>query len=341
MICKTNTLLLRALNDYDIEVNPTINGIASKKMLYDIVETYYHSKPEYLRLSPIEQKQFIIEHIPEYIRTHQHRLIKKFEQRMFEIRKDIRGIMYPKEDYETSSIKLTYELSSLNGHLANGSRSITNWISTTSNPGCITRYSQNQKHPQIAIIKPFIVGFVDHISRTCAIDVSTKESLEESKVLFKKIKPKDLEGYLLENDNDGFRRDIVERTNESFRGFNYSQASKEICYYGYIPPIAIKGVIEQLQYELICLQLYNVRIFNENHQVQKEELLRLKSILRQMILARKDPYLLRVYDELYGQNKNISYTNFPVIEYPRVQANKVKILKLARNIPSNLIKKGE
>ena len=41
--CGDYMLLFRALNDYDIASCPLKNGIASKKMMYDLVRSYYEN----------------------------------------------------------------------------------------------------------------------------------------------------------------------------------------------------------------------------------------------------------------------------------------------------------
>lgn len=52
-------LLLRALNEYDIITNPLINGISSKKMIYDIVKKHLENNGSYSNLNDEDIKNYI------------------------------------------------------------------------------------------------------------------------------------------------------------------------------------------------------------------------------------------------------------------------------------------
>ena len=62
--------LFRALNEFDINSNIEENGIASKKLLYDITYSYYKTNKEFKQLNKVEKDIFIKNNINNYILHH-------------------------------------------------------------------------------------------------------------------------------------------------------------------------------------------------------------------------------------------------------------------------------
>ena len=54
-------LVFRALNDMDILCDPIYNGVASKKMLYNLTKTYLESSElKFLNSLSIKEKEFLL-----------------------------------------------------------------------------------------------------------------------------------------------------------------------------------------------------------------------------------------------------------------------------------------
>ena len=65
-------LLVRALNDFDILSNLLENGIASKKLIYNLTKSNYENSKdkEFHNLNDQEKDIFIKEHMKTYIKNH-------------------------------------------------------------------------------------------------------------------------------------------------------------------------------------------------------------------------------------------------------------------------------
>ena len=340
-------VVLRALNEYDILCNPLINGIVSKKRLYFYTKRYLESKEaKYLAsLSPKEQEEYIKSYIPKYLKTHKGILAKRF----FADHKNIRTIInkYVTEQDSESYYWLLQFLSTLNNHLINGSRTYTEWISTTTCFDSMYKYYQNQDVHNVAVCQIPTNGIYNR--ETLAVDLSDREKIKQIKCLSKKINATDVHRFIelvnkdpeLEKYADSlFHEFIFQETNEKFMGFNFATASREICIYDYIPPQWIYSVLERIHIDLILIQRFNEEYISLSKEDQKKELIDLRERMKQLVLRLKDSYAVYVFEQLYLENKNKE--KIATTENERAKIEHYRRLILANTIeyiPSTIIKK--
>lgn len=336
-------LLLRALNEFDIVSNPNSNGLASKKMIYDLTKAYYENikDSEYLRLNQKEKDVFIKEHMLDYLISHKHKLEKYYRKRNKMYRDVINSLL--DNPNPAGYIMLKKYISSLQGHLLHGSRTNTNWISTSKNFNSIERYYNNQDVHSVALIKSNTNGIIDS-DRILTIDVSSTEKILNNSLLCNKIECADIDLLAaLSTEYPSILNDFIidynVPTNPSSTGFNYSKASSEVCIYEYLPSNHILGIIESLQMDLIRYHLFDFEFFKLDKTSQETYLRVLKSSLLKRIKATHDPFLLHVYEELYINNKNINNLINPSDSKEKVVASRNKILRYARGIPNIQIKR--
>lgn len=338
-MCGDIMYLLRALNEFDINTNPINNGLASKLLIYRIVEKYYKNDCEYSKLNKQEKDLFIKEHMNDYLINHQGNLGKKFDKNNRDIRNTIESVLIKNSCYDNSYMKLVYALSTLNNHLINGSKTFTDWISLTSSFECIFPYYDNQVFHHVAVVESATNGIRDLDINTLAIDVSSKESIMDRKILCKKIEENKFNEYIEYGNKTKFVNDLVKVTKKNFMGFNFSQADEQFCYYQYIPSYKVISVLEQFQIDLIRAEIFNDKFLQLDKKLQAEHLKRLKYKLKMIIMLKKDSFMMRVFDELYMQNKNIKYTDFSLLERDRIEHNRSLILGIANKIPDIQIKR--
>ena len=74
--------LFRALNDFDMIIDPLKNGLASKKMIYDATKIYLYNieREKIQKMSQKERDQYIKNYMLEYIKSHKHKLSKTFQK---------------------------------------------------------------------------------------------------------------------------------------------------------------------------------------------------------------------------------------------------------------------
>lgn len=339
-------LVFRVLNDMDILCNPVKNGIASKKMLYDLTKTYLESVDDrFLKsLSKKEQELYIKDNISKYIITHDTNLSKKFTRRNIEIRNVINSFVSNK-DKESYYLLLCF-LSTLNNHLVNGSKIYTEWISTTTNFDSIFKYYDYQDEHKVAVMVVPTNGVYN--DSTLVVDVSSKERIKEIKCLSKKINKIDVEKFIkiINNDlelemvaNQLFHKFIFERTNEKFMGYNFSTNSHEIDVYNYLDPVCVVSVLEQLQIDLIRADIFNNDYLSYSTTEQKQLLIDLKNKLRKIVLTSNDSFIINIYDELYLKNKNINLIARDKLEKEKIINIRNKIISKALVINSPIIKR--
>lgn len=339
-------LVFRVLNDMDILCNPVNNGIASKKVLYDLTKTYLESIDDtFLKsLSKKEQELYIKDNISKYIITHNTNLSKKFLKRNIEIRNVINSFILNK-DKESYYLLLCF-LSTLNNHLVNGSKVYTEWISTTTNFDSMFKYYDEQDEHKVAVMVVPTNGVYNE--STLAVDVSSKERIKEIRCLSKKINKIDVKKFIeiINSDlelekvaNQLFHQFIFRRTNEKFMGYNFSTASHEICLYNYLEPKYIAAVLEQLQIDLIRADRFNNDYLSYSITEQKQMLIDLKNKLRKIVLTSNDSFIIYVFEQLYLKNKNISLLARDKLEKEKIIKIRNKIISKALVINSPIIKK--
>ena len=338
--------LFRALNSFDHIIDPINNGIASKKFIYNATESFlYTTQKEYInKLSKKEKDLYIKENMEKYLLDHKQKLFKKFERRHIPIRNNIYNFVKNKDNY--SYFKMIKDLSSLPNHLINGSRTYTNWISSTNNFDKIWNYYDQQETHKVAIINAYTNGVFDE--NTYIVNVSDKETIQNISFLSNKIKNEKYNLFIeFINKNSEFEKYslklfhkfIMKPTNKKFMGFNFSTSSNEYSIYEYISKKNIVSVLESLQIDLIRADLFNEEYLLLSHKKQKQELEKLKQKILKHILEDKDSFMLYVFEELYLKGNNILKENNPNVERENIILTRNKIISKSRNLNSFLIKK--
>ena len=332
-------LLIRALNEYDMISDPIKNGIASKKLLYRLTETYYQKELESIPKN--EKEQFVKDHIKEYILSHKGNLEKHYRKQNKQYRTIINSTLDNKNP--AAFIKFQEIMSTLQGHLNSGSRTDTNWISTSKTYSGVQRYYDKQDVHQMVLIKSFNNGIIDQ-DRVLTVDVSNEEAIAKNPYLCNKIACEHINmiaALSIDYPNilQDFKIDYVNPTNEKARGFSFSKASDEVCIYEYLPSDHILGLIEPLQNDLILKGLFNFNFYKLDIREQITYLNQLKRQLQILVDFQKDDYLSYLYRKLYIENRNIKSLITLTSPKERVIANKNKVLRLARNIPNIQIKR--
>ena len=359
--------LFRALNNFDIMVDPTINGIASKKMIFKIVQNYYENSndKEYRSLDGLGKEQFIKEHVEEYLKTHQDRLRDKFDRYSSQSREDIKDFCElnrivksrSKEEIEeqmrnnTEGIKFgsltafyTY-LSSLQQHLMYGSSTITDWISFSTSFKSALKYYEEQDIHKLAVVRSNTGGLVDS-DYILTVDLSDPDKIKNKGYLCNKIYiDEGILDYLtrIGTLNPGFTAQfndkLVKKTDINSRGFKYANSSKEVCAFKYIPQDHVVSVLESLQIDLLRSGLFNEEFLKLPLDRQKACLEQLKKTLEFLLLNQNDPFVLHVFRELYVENKDLSsLVNFQDSE-EKIKHSRGKILGLAKSVANYQIKR--
>lgn len=336
-------LLFRVLNDYDIACNPLMNGLASKKLIYDLTLSYLESnEKEFMQgLSDIEKEHYCRENMMKYINTHQHKLKKMIDKRGNQITNNLFGATYC--DIESWAY-LLYYLSTLNSHLSSGSRIYTDWISTTKEFNSIFKYYKNQTTHKVAILGTGSGGIMD--IDTLVVDLSSREIIDDSLMMLnKKIKDGSVKDFIEKVKQSSYtfidvlENDIFERTNDKFVGFNYSVFDNETCIYRFYPSEKVLAVLEAIQIDLLVCKMFNKDFFMLDKDKQVLELDKLKEVLKKLIIKQNDPYMFYVFRELYLENKNIDIISNDKFDIEKIKYNRGKILRLARNVHNIQIKR--
>ena len=336
-------LLYRALNDYDIACNPLMNGLASKKLIYDLTLSYLEANEKEIMqgLNDFEKDLYCRENMMKYINTHQHKLKKMIDKRGSQI---TRNLSRAADCNVESWAYLLYYLSTLNSHLSNGSRIDTDWISTSKDMHSIFKYYNNQTIHKVAVLGTGSGGIMD--DNTIVVDLSSREMIDNTLlVLNKMIKGgscKDIIEKIKQSSNtfiDVINSDIFDRTNKKFVGFNYSVADNETCIYRFYPSEHVIAVLEALQIDLLAFKIFSLDFFRLDKDKQLLELNKLKENLKKMIIKLNDSDMFYVFKELYLENKNIDIVQDSTFDKKRINYNRIKIMKLARNVHNIQIKR--
>ena len=336
-------VLFRALNELDIMCDPLFNGVASKKLIYDLTYSYLQSNERnfFNGLSENEKDIYCKENMMNYVKTHQYKLKKMIDRKGIEVKNNLYGFSTCNPQ---SWANLLYYLSTLNTHLSNGSRVYTDWISTSKDLKSIMKYYKEQSIHKVLVLGTASGGLMD--DNTIVIDLSNRKYIEETLFLLsKKTGFTDINSFMEysrkcnETVESFFKNGLFVNTNEKFVGFNYANYDKEVCIYRYYPSECVVSVLEALQIDLISLGLFNNKYFLLDKKEQVLELEKLKTILKNKILKLNDPYMYYVFNELYLNNKNINLIKTSELDEDKIKYNRLKILKLVKNIPNIQIKR--
>ena len=355
------TFLYRALNEYDILCNPLYNGLASKKLIFELTQnSIINSESHYFNsLSKKEQDLYVKSKMNDYLKKNQSNLSNKFLNKSKNISKNVskfnRMFNFSIDDYNKkytdiiiqhyfeSWLYICYYLSSLNNHLVNGSKTMTDWISFTSDINNTKKYYDSQDYHNLAIIGTNSYGLCDN--NTLIVDLSSKEKIEFIlDIISKKINSTEFNKMYNEIKEEGFTKllqetDVFNKSNINFMGYNFSAADKQWCVYNFLSQDNILSILETLQIDLLGIKRFNLKdycILPKENQI--EQLKILKELLKRKIVNQNDTILLNVYLELYYNNKNERISNLNIFEKNNILLNKTKILKLASEIPNIQIK---
>lgn len=355
-------MLLRALNSFDIAADPIENGIASKRVMYELTKNYYSSNSrEYNSLSDEEKDIFIKEHMLEYVSSHKDKLEKMFSKKTLGAREDgkefrkvslfvesmrrnhipISNANAPQNINFGIYIKIYKYLSTLQYHLVSGNTKITDWISTSKKFDRNQKFQDGQDIHKIALIYSHYEQFVDP-NGVMIVDLSTQEKIKEKRFLCNKI-----EGYSEEELDSLAERcrhnpelfvkvnnEIIRKTKHNCRGFSYSTSAAEVCINKYIPKKYIVGVLDGLQLDLFLEGIIDYHFYFLSRKEQAKELVKFKERLLEEIKKSGDQSLLYTFDELYNKDKNIKNIGD---DEDKLTHNRGLILRKARDIKSPLI----
>lgn len=339
-------LLFRAINDLDITIDPIKNGLASKELIYKATKRYlYNTNRETMeKLSLKDKDEYIKEYMNKYLLDHKYKLSKIFRKEHKSTRDRIHRFVEEKDN--VSYCEMIRDLSTLPNHLINGSKTYTNWISTTSDFDCMWRYYDKQKTHQVAILDVNTNGVFDEF--TYIVDISNKDTINNIKFLSNKIDDNTFDSFIRfieehpeykDNIPSIFNNYVMRKTNKKFMGFNFASSSSEYSIYEYIPKESIISVLESLQIDLICAGLFNDDYFLLNSHQQLLELNRLKELILKHVKEENNPYMLYVFDELYLKKRNISEIAKTPLEEEKLVLMRNKILTKSQRLNSPLIKR--
>ena len=332
-------ILIRALNEFDILGNPYKNGIASKKMIYELAKNYYNE----MNLDKLKKDEKEI-YMKKYIEEHEYKLEKMYNKKQLPITNTINSFLNEKNNKDY--FKILMYISSLPNHLANGSRTHTEWISTTNNFDNVWKYYENQERVYIGIFDIPNNGFISE--DTFVINVSNKDEIQNIKYISNRLNKQDIDKYLEfinENNLDEidarkiFHKYILKPTDKKFMGFNFSSSSNEFDIYNYIKPDNIISIMEQLEIDYLRADLFNTYFLIIKPEVQKIELERLKRVILKNIENEHNYYMRHIFTELYINNKHINCLAKTDIEKEKINYTRNLILSKSLSLNSPIIKK--
>lgn len=354
-------ILYRALNEYDLICDPLVNGIASKKMMYDLTLKYLVKKKNFNSESLIGKERFVYESMNDYLKKYYYELEKKFlkkyhkSRRVFNTYFDFMDLIYGLSDeaimdlvdsdyYDFGNyIKFFNLVSTLPSHLISGSKIYTDWVSTSKDLDVIIKEFYNksdQINNMIAVIDMDTNGFYSPDYNLC-VDLS---SGKKNEFICNKIKLNDeqIKEYVKlcrKNPNCivDFDKEYIVSSDYSSRVYGYPFKFKEVCIFRYIPKESVVNVLDALQ-----VDIYKKGRLNPDNIINLcgdsvYELKRLKNKIYDLL--RDDSTMLYFFNELYLENKNINCLVNEDTKMDYVEHYRDKILNLALNVPSGVIKK--
>ena len=337
--CFDNSMVLvRALNDFDIMQDPLCNGIASKKLVYNLTKDFYEKTNDshYLELSPLEKDLFIKEHILDYLENNKDNLENIYNKKLEDF------MTYIDQFVSNGNIEqyltLKKSLASLKEHVLQENNDYTNWISTSKDFPDIMKYYDGQDVHKVVVLSNSPKKLIGN-DNTIMVDLTHAKNMPKAKFLRDKLYSKyvDFLSYL-DNfpivDIDSLNLDLISSLKMSTSDLSVNDY--EVCFYQYLSRPHVLAVLEALQMDLVKLGLFDSSfLFLSSHE-QLDALDELKGKLYQNIKKKDDSFLLYVFDELYVKNKNI---NMLKEDNSKLEYNRNKILELVKGIPNRQIKR--
>lgn len=338
--------LFRAMNNFDMTIDPIKNGLASKELIYNATKRYlYNTDRETMeKISKKDRDEYIKNYMNKYLLDHKYKLIKIFRKDHKPVRNRIHKFVEEKD--ELAYCQIIKDLSTLPNHLVNGSKTYTNWISATSDFDCMWRYYDRQKIHNVAVLDVITNGTFDE--NTYVVDLSNKKTIENIRFLSNKIDDNLFNSFIkfIEENPEYqnyvprvFEKYVMKPTNKKFMGFNFATASKEFSIYEHIPKESVVAVLESLQIDLVCADMFNEDYLRLSPRQQIQELNRLKDMILRHVKEENNPYMLYVFDELYLKKHNIAEITSNQEEEQKMILMRNKILYKSQNLSSVLIKR--
>ena len=279
-------IIYRALNEYDIKLNPTENGIIAKKNYEEAFNEFinlieYNNKIACTNDMRNELYDLFMNEMFETLKV--YLIAKKLENQI-----DFIG-SYKKckerenngDDYDLNKQYFMEELSTRNSHILRGSKEKTFWISFTKSFDVLLNYYKQQDHHLVAYME------YDESINLTKYDVSEKGNYEKQ-MCFNKIV-------------DG--RIYMTKTNS--RAANYSVKNKELVFYNYIPEDNI-SILTPLNMDMFYANMINEDYLKLDNKTKNTFNRWLKYKLS-LALKDKNNIINFIYDKLYNENLSLNY----------------------------------
>jgi len=339
------TMVIRALNDYDISVDPLTNGIVSKKVIYELTWNYVASSERryFNTLSDKEKESYVKERMMDYILKNRDILHNKIAKKSFNLGRLIE--LYEKGDTSKYVLFRKY-LSTLNTHLLYGSSIMTDWISGTFSLASAKKYYDEQQSVHKLALIEFDTDRCPPLS-SFAMNVSNREDIKNASILFcNKLTDKDIENILdfcksIPNANMIDIDYFITRTKTNFRGFNYSISDKEVCFFRNIAKDNIVNVYDALVAEMLIYDILDLKFLDLPVEEQNEWIKTLKYKMMMMLVGHYDPYMFYLYEKLYLDSVTLDSLNLNMFDREKALDIKKKILGLTTVIPMDYIKRKQ
>jgi hypothetical protein len=216
--------LYRALNEFDIKLNPIEHGIYNKKIIKSYIEYQRELIAALLGGSTeiiIPDVEMLYGDVYGELDKRKQSLEKEKKMAFFkETNLSLDELYTRKENNFRKSLEIF-------GHIKNGSRKDHPWISTSKDFRCIWKYYLDQLQPNVAVINS---NLETNAELPLILDLSCDEAIEKSRCL-------------LEDTNF--------HLNTDFSAFNYTKLDQEVVFFNYIPQKYIITVLDQFEFDLL------------------------------------------------------------------------------------------
>lgn len=256
--------LYRALNSFDMEIEPFKNGLISKKIIGSSLESFYAMC--FYHTKRIEEIFNGYENVTEEIynsvyNSLKHSLVKgvlplivskAYDDQRY-IDSIIQELFQSNKNVFSNSFKDI--ASTIQTHLCKGSSYETEWISFSKSLESIRKFYLTQEKHEVAVIQSNVDKIFDYSNwpPLIAFDVSSREKIAEI-----------AEERLLINKKDRYNNYLT--TNLKSRGFNYSVAAEEVIYYSQVPREQIIALLKPLEVDLLLNDALDLEFYVERRE---------------------------------------------------------------------------